>query len=787
MLIGLAGIFGLAILAPSLHRVTRDWSGWLFATLPAGFFVYVVQMLRVLPETGPIRQVTPWVPSLGLELAFRLDGLSLLFLLLISGIGTLISVYAGGYLHHHRQLGRFFACLFFFMGAMLGLVAADNLLALFIFWELTSLSSYLLIGFNHEQQEARSAALQALLVTFTGGQALLIGLVLLAWVGGTWSFSGLLENIPAIRDSGFYPLLISLVLMGAFTKSAQTPFHFWLPGAMAAPTPVSAYLHSATMVTAGVFLLARLTPILGGTALWTWLLSSFGLLTMITGSVLAVGQTDLKRLLAYTTVGALGTMTLLLGLGSPLAAQAAVAFLLVHSLYKGSMFMMAGAVDHETHTRDVRDLGGLIQRMPVTAIAAGLAALAMCGVPPVLGFISKELLYEAQLQFGTVGWGLAGLGVLSNALVFAVALIVGVRPFFGKPLHTPRHPHEAPPSLWLGPLLLAVLGLVLGLFPMLVDKPVLALAAEAILQAPVELELHLWHGITPMLGLSLLTIALGVVLFKLRHEIRQWRQRLHSLVRWGPERAYELLVYAVLPRVADGQTRLIQHGYLRFYIMTIMGTTALAIFIGMSRVRLHMDWLVWRPFEWYEALLCAAIIASAIGAIINLGRLSAVALLGIVGYSIALIFALYGAPDLALTQFLVETLTLILLVLVLYHIPKGRRLSSVPSRWRDAFLSLAVGTAVTLMVMKALAIEPGSKLPDYFMTHSVLAQGRDVVNVILVDFRALDTLGEITVLAVAALGVYGVLRIRRRRPDVEEPPEEHPNLPVQLPPRKEEG
>jgi multicomponent Na+:H+ antiporter subunit A len=733
-------------------------------------------------------QSTAWVPSLDLNLAFRFDGLSLLFLLLISGIGALISIYAGGYLHHHRQLGRFFACLFFFMGAMLGLVAADNLLALFIFWELTSLSSYLLIGFNHEEKVARGAALQALLVTFTGGQALLIGLMLLSWVGGTYSFTGLLENIPTIQESGFYPLIIGLVLAGAFTKSAQTPFHFWLPGAMAAPTPVSAYLHSATMVTAGVFLMARLTPILGGTPLWMWLLSSFGLLTMITGSVLAVGQTDLKRLLAYTTVGALGTMTLLLGLGSALAAQAAVAFLLVHSLYKGSMFMMAGAVDHETHTRDVRDLGGLIHRMPITAVAAGLAALAMCGVPPVLGFISKELLYEAQLQFGPTGWGLAGLAVLSNALVFAVALIVGVRPFFGQPLHTPRHPHEAPPSLWLGPMLLAGLGLVFGLFPMLVDKPLLAFAAEAILQHPVELKLTLWHGLTPMLMLSLLTIALGVVLFKLRHQIRQWRERCHGITRWGPERAYELLVYSVLPRVADGQTRLIQHGYLRYYIMTVMGATALAIFIGISRVNVRVDWLVWRPFEWYEALICLAILGSAVGAIVNLGRLSAVALLGIVGYSIALIFALYGAPDLALTQFLVETLTLILLVLVLYHIPKGRRLSSIPSRWRDGFLSLLVGLAVTLMVMKALSVEPGFKLPDYFMTHSVLAQGRDVVNVILVDFRALDTLGEITVLAMAALGVYGVLRIRRRKPEGDEDrPEENPNLPVELPPKKEEA
>lgn len=770
MLIGLFLVFLLAALAPTLHRVTGNWSGWIFAVVPAGLFIYFLRVLLDLPEGGFGYESTPWVPSLGLEISFRYDGLSLLFLLLISGIGTLISIYAGGYLHHHKQLGRFFCFLFFFMGAMLGLVASDNLLALFIFWELTSLSSYLLIGFNHEQKESRASALQALLVTFTGGQALLIGLILMAWVGGSFSFGALLEQAEVLKASVFYPGMVAMVLLGTFTKSAQTPFHFWLPGAMAAPTPVSAYLHSATMVTAGVFLMARLTPILGQTQLWMWMLSVVGLVTMVTGSILAVAQTDLKKLLAYTTVGALGTMTLLLGLGSALAAQAAVAFLLVHSLYKGSMFMMAGAVDHETHTRDVRDLGGLVRRMPITAAAAGLAAFAMCGVPPVLGFISKELLYEAKLELGGPGWGLAAVGVLSNALVFAVALIVGVRPFFGQPLHTPRHPHEAPPSLWLGPLLLAVLGLVLGLFPMLVDKLLLSAAASAIFGEPVKLKLSLWHGVTPMLILSFLTVALGIVLFNLRHQLRDWRVRCQGLVRFGPERIYEWLVYVLLPRTADGQTRLIQNGYLRYYIMTVMGMTALAIFIGISRVQFDFDWLVWRPFEWYELLICAAIFASAVGAIISLGRLSAVALLGIVGYSIALIFALYGAPDLALTQFLVETLTLILLVLVLYHLPKGRRLSTPSARWRDGILSVAVGVAVTLMVMKALAIEPGTKLPDFFMANSVVAQGRNVVNVILVDFRALDTLGEITVLGVAALGVYGVLRMGRKSRKKEEKP-----------------
>jgi multicomponent Na+:H+ antiporter subunit A len=763
MLVALAFVFGLAAMAPTLQKFLRGASGWVFAIVPAGVFLYCLSSLLALPETGAVVQTTPWIPSFGIELAFRLDGLGLLFLLLVSGIGTLISIYAGGYLHGHSQLGRFFCYLFFFMGAMLGVVSADNLIALFIFWELTSLSSYLLIGFNHEQKESRASALQALLVTFAGGQFLLLGFVILGWVGGSFSLPVLLEQADAIKAGPWYIAIVLLVLMGAFTKSAQTPFHFWLPGAMAAPTPVSAYLHSATMVTVGVFLMARLTPLLGGTPLWSWLLISVGLLTMVVGSVLAVGQTDLKRLLAYTTVGALGTMTLLLGMGTPLAAQAAVAFLLVHSLYKGAMFMMAGTVDHETHTRDVRDLGGLFRHMPITASAAAIAALAMCGIPPVLGFISKELIYEAKLQLGSIGWVLAGFGVAANALVVAVALIVGVRPFVGKPLHTPKHPHEAPPSLWLGPVTLAALGLIFGLFPFLVDKSLLTPAVESILKEPVKMKLYLWHGLTPMLVLSIITLLLGVGFYVSRHKLRLLRDWMHPVTRFGPDHFYQKLVYSYLPGFAEWQTRMLQHGYLRYYVMMVLAAAFGAIAIGLTRVEIPGGWLVWRPFEWYEVVICAAIFLAGISAIVTNRRITAVVLLGIVGYSIALIFALYGAPDLAITQFLVETLSIILFVLVIYHLPQGKSLSSMKTRLRDAGLSILLGVAVTLMLMKALTVDPEKRLTSYFMENALLAQGRNVVNVILVDFRAIDTLGEVVVLAVAGLGVYAVLRFGRSR------------------------
>lgn len=752
----LAATFGLAALAPSLERVTRGASGWLFALIPAGAFVYFLTLLLGLPETGVVSQVTPWIPSFGFELAFRFDGLSLLFLLLVSGIGALISIYAGGYLHGQAQLGRFFAYLFFFMGAMLGVVSAENLLVLFIFWELTSLSSYLLIGFNHEQKASRGAALQALLVTFAGGQCLLLGLVLLGWVGGTFSLPGLLEQKEIILASPWAGVIMGLILLGAFTKSAQTPFHFWLPGAMAAPTPVSAYLHSATMVTVGVFLMARLTPLFGGS--WNTALTVVGLMTMVVGSVLAVAQTDLKRLLAYTTVGALGTMTLLLGLGTPLAAKAAVAFLLVHSLYKGSLFMMAGTVDHETHTREVRNLGGLFRAMPITAVGAGLAALAMCGIPPVLGFISKELIYEAKLQLGTWGWVMAGFGVLANALVVAVALIVGVRPFVGKPRETPKPAHEAPPALWLGSILLATLGLLFGLLPFLVDRPLIMPAVEAVLAEPVKVKLYLWHGITPMLILSVITVILGLIFYAGRERLRQWREAAGFLSRIGPTKFYEWLVYTALPWVATKQTAILQHGYLRFYVMTVLASVVGAVAFGLWQIEVPEGWLVWRPFDWYGVAICAAIFIVGISAIVTHRRITAVVLLGMVGYCAALIFALYGAPDLAITQFLVETLSIILFVLVIYHLPSGRSLSTWKVRLRDALISGTLGVVVTLMVMKALSVDPEKRLTSYFLENAIVAQGFNVVNVILVDFRAVDTLGEVVVLAVAGLGVYAVLR-----------------------------
>lgn len=752
MLYAVLSGFILAILAPRLHRLFPRASGWFFAVLPAALCVYFIAAAS--SGNGKVIHAGSWVPALGINLSFSLDGLSLLFVLLICGIGALILIYSGAYLAGHGHQGRFYSYLLGFMASMLGLVLADNLIAVFLFWELTSLASYFLIGFEHERGSARSAALQALLVTAAGGLALLAGFLLLGSIGGSLEISRLTARADLIRDHRLYTPVLILILLGAFTKSAQFPFHFWLPSAMEAPTPVSAYLHSATMVKAGVYLVARLSPVLGGTGLWQDSLVGIGTLTMVAGALLALPQNDLKRILAYSTVSSLGTLVLLIGIGTPAALTAAAVYLFAHALYKGALFLVAGSLDHGAGTRNVLHLAGLRRAMPVTAAAGILAALSMSGLPPSVGYLGKELLYEAGLH--AARWQvLITAIVFANALLLAMAAVAGARPFLGNTIRSAASPHEGPPGLIIGPLLLALAGTGVVLFPGAVT-PLLGSAVLAVQGHKAEISLALWHGFNVLLLVSMLTFLLGGVVYALRPRIQGMVNGLHPP---GPAMLYDSLVRGML-KAAEMQTKLLQNGKLRYYLMTVLASVvalAAAAFV-LNRIR-FISTVHYGDVRFHEAAIVVMILAGAGLAVTARTRLTAIAALGVVGYGVALIYLFFSAPDLAMTQFSIETLMVILFVLVLYRLPRFALLSSPAARARDIAVALANGGLVTALVLFALSEESSSLISRFFMEQSLAAaHGRNTVNVILVDFRALDTLGEITVLAAAGLGVYALMR-----------------------------
>ncbi len=749
----------LSFLAPLLRRRAERLAAPLLAFLPLAAFV---QLLAALPaiHAGETAQVRfDWVPSLGLSLTFMLDGLGLGMGLLIAGIGALVILYGGAYLHGHPALGRFYAVILLFMTAMLGIVLSGNALLLFVFWELTSITSFLLIGFEHERPGARAAAWQALLVTGGGGLALMAGFALLAVITGSFEVNVWAARAAEIAVHPLAPAAFLLILGGAATKSAQFPFHFWLPNAMEAPTPVSAYLHSATMVKAGVFLLARLFPVLGGLPLWTPALTTLGLLTLVGAALLALAQTDLKRLLAYTTVSALGMLVFLLGLGTPLALKTAALFLLTHALYKGSLFLAAGSVDHGTGTRDITRLGGIGRAMPFTAAAAGLAALSMAGLPPLLGFIAKELVYETTLE-ASAPLLLTGLAMAANAATVVVAVWVGWYPFWGRPGDEHLHPHERTSGLWGPPLLLALLGLALGLLPALTGGWLVAPMAGAILGQFIKVKLALWHGLTPMLGLSALTFLLGFGLATLRRALQPriaafW----HALAPLGPANLYHRFVHGLLS-LASWQTAVLQSGYLRIYVLVIVLTTVALASMTIVLKGVTLTLLPWQPPRFYDFALVGVILTAAFLVTRSRSRVATIALLGSIGFSIAVLFLLYSAPDLAMVQFAIETLTVILFVLVLYKLPKFSRLSSRRTRIADVFFALTGGLLMTLLMLLVSRHTSDASVAAYYAANSLAqANGRNIVNVILVDFRGLDTLGEITVLAIAAIGVFSLIRL----------------------------
>ncbi|XKH59443.1 putative monovalent cation/H+ antiporter subunit A [Halomonas sediminis] len=769
MQLAVLGGFVVAGMAPLLHRWFGARTPMLMALLPASLTLWLLWQWPTIIAGNVLLLEWAWVPGLDITLTFLIDGLAWLFAMLISVIGALVLVYSGDYLRGHQDLPRFLMVITAFMMSMLGLVLADNLVTLFVFWELTSITSYLLIGFNHTDLAARKAALQGLIVTAGGGLALLAGFVMLAVAGGSWSLSELITQGEVLREHSLYTALLICVLIGAFTKSAQFPFHFWLPNAMAAPTPVSAYLHSATMVKAGIYLLARLHPALGGTDTWVITLSLVGALTMATGAFLAIQHTHIKKMLAYSTIMALGTLTMLLGIGTQGALVAFVVFLLAHSLYKGALFMVAGILDHATGTKDVTAMGGLRHAMPLTAAAACIAALSLAGLPPLLGFVGKELMFESVLEASHYQGVILMLAFIAAFLTLAVAVIVALRPFFGPRRETPKTPHEAPPAMLVAPVLLAGLSLLLGLVPALLDGLVAAVVTGISLGEVRGVKLSLWHGINLPLLLSLASLAAGVLVFRYWHALRARLARLEPIMARGPEAGYEALMRGLV-NVAEWQTRLLQNGYIRNYlVMTLLVFLGLVghalVFRHSPNIALSID------VYFHEAVAAGLMVSGAIVACVMRSRLAAVAALGVMGFSIALTFVLFSAPDLAITQLLVETLTVILLVLVLFRSPRFADLSTPVERLRDLVVAVLTGGLTTLLMLAVLNGERLPRISDYMVANSQpLGHGHNIVNVILVDFRALDTLGEMFVLALAAMGVYAMLRFHVVDYDARHPP-----------------
>jgi len=734
----------------------------------------VLLMLNRAPWTrAPLTETWTWVGPLNLGLDLRLDGFAAVMVALVSGIGVVVFAYAARYFPARPRgdrsgLGRFAATLLAFSGSMLGLVLADHLLALYVFWELTSVTSYLLIGTEHEQGSTRAAALQALLTTTLGSLAMLAGFVLLGESAGTYVLSEVLAAPPTGATATAGALL---ALAGAFTKSAQVPFHTWLPAAMAAPTPVSAYLHSATMVKAGVYLVARMAPafaVIGG---WRALVVSVGVATMLVGGYRALRQHDLKLLLAFGTVSQLGFLTALFGAGTPETTLAGTALIVAHGAFKASLFMVVGVIDHQAHTRDLRQLSGLGRRLPALAVTAVLAGASMAGLPPLLGFVAKEAALEAYLHGGITVAGfdlgpvaLVGL-VLGNVLTTAYTARFLWGAFATKPMGETHgcvgaHVDRPGPAVLAPAGLLAAGSLLAGLVPAAVS-PLVVGGALALDDAVDPEPLALWHGINVALGLSVLGIAAGLLLFGRRARVARRQERL-ARAR-GANQAYGWALRG-LNRAADLSTGTLQNGslpvYLGVVLLTLVALPASALWrLGEPG---PLPVLAESPLQ---LAVGVGVIAAAVGVALVRRRFAAVLLLGGVGYGMALLFVVQGAPDLALTQLLIETLSLVVFVLVLRHLPERFEDRPWPlGRALRLVTSLTVGAAVAVGAVVARNARTGGTVAEEYLARSLPeAEGRNVVNVILVDFRGIDTFGEITVLSVAAVGVAALVRAVRVR------------------------
>lgn len=784
LLVLLALPFGGSLVAALLPTHARTTAA---ACAAAAALAALIQLSFLFPEVsrgGAIRETVAWLPGAGLEFVVRLDGFAWMFAVLVTGIGLLVAIYARYYMAAEDPVPRFYAFFLAFMGSMLGLVLSGNLIQLVFFWEMTSLLSFLLIGYWHQRADARRGARMALVVTGAGGLCLLAGVLILGRIVGSYDLDAVLGAGELVRGHALYLPALVLMVLGALTKSAQFPFHFWLPHAMAAPTPVSAYLHSATMVKAGVFLLARFWPVLAGSEAWFWIVGGAGLATLVLGAYAAMFERDLKGLLAYSTISHLGLITLLLGLNSPLAAVAAVFHMMNHAAFKASLFMAAGVIDHESGTRELARLSGLRRAMPITAALAMVASAAMAGVPLLNGFLSKEMFFAETVYMSSRPWVELGLPLVATAAsLFAVvySLRFGHGVFFGSmAAGLPREPRE--PELWMRvPIaLLVLICLVVGIFPEVSIGPALDAAARPVVGATMpSYSLAVWHGVTPPLLMSFIALAGGIAVYAALRRRPATRLALRGLLLPGLQgkRLFEQALVLV-DRAARNcrpvfATRSLQPQL--FLAVAIAGAAALASLwtqgvTSGDRPRV--------PVSWEFILLWSVGAACAVGAAwqAKLHRLAALTMLSVTGLVTCLTFVWFSAPDLALTQLTVESVTIVLFLLGLRWLPKpgitdfpGATTRKRLRRLRDLLLALFSGAGMAALAYSMLTRPAPQSISPYFLERALPAGGgSNVVNVMLVDFRGFDTLGEITVLAAVALGIFALLR--RFRPPQESIP-----------------
>lgn len=782
--------FIFAFLILILHKfVSKRQVGWIvFFISSILFFTFTTYIPRV-SSGETLHYVHEWIPTLNINIVTYIDGLSLIFGLLITGVGSLVSLYSIFYLSQKESLYHFYCYLLLFMGAMLGLVMSDNLIVLYGFWELTSVSSFLLIAFWDHRKASRAGARKAMMITVAGGIAMLAGFIMLYSMSETFSIREIITQIDLINDNALFIPALILVLLGAFTKSAQFPFYIWLPSAMEAPTPVSAYLHSATMVKAGIYLVARFTPIFGGEALWFWLVTGIGLVTLIWGSFNAVKQTDLKALLAFSTVSQLGLIMSLLGIGSVAvylgysaesvvytqAAFAALFHLMNHSTFKGALFMMVGILDHELGTRDIRRLGGLMSFMPFTFTIALIGSFSMAGLPPFNGFLSKEMFFTATLQISKLNiFSLDSLGVLipvvawiASIFTFVYCLIIVVKTFFGKVQYhlLAKHPHEAPIGMLISPYVLSAFVVGIFFFPNVIGKYILQPAMVSIypnFSSTMDLTPHIspWHGFNLELMMTIGVIVVGILLFSL---LKTWKPIYQLLPqKFTLNALYDsgiLFSESFSKRITNRyMTGNLTHYFIYIFIAFISIVAGYFIISGS---------LSWSPFnsdtvEIFELVLVGLMIISAIFMIISKSRITIVFLNGILGYSVAFFFIVFRAPDLALTQLAIESVSTVLFLLCFKFLPEIKEHLPNPVKFRNAIISITAGATVTFIGLAVLNYDKFTSIASFYEDSYELAGGKNIVNAILGDFRAFDTMLEVVVLFIAGLGVYSLIKLKAK-------------------------